>query len=78
MERQDRSPFIRLLTVIVLAAVAWLAGGAIRTGLLALGNTTDFASDIGGLSAAALFVLFVLGYFLYDYVPRDERPGRFE
>lgn len=77
MRRQDRSPVVTLLILVVLAAVAWLGGGAVRIGLLALGNGQDFASDVGALSAAALFGLLLVGYLLYDFVPRNERPGRF-
>ncbi|PSP96512.1 hypothetical protein BRC89_13900 [Halobacteriales archaeon QS_4_70_19] len=69
MQRQDRSWVVTLLLLVVLAAVAWLAGGAIQTGLLLLGRTSDFASDVGALSATALFVLFLLGYVVHDYVP---------
>jgi succinate dehydrogenase/fumarate reductase cytochrome b subunit len=77
MRRQDRSPVVTLLILVVLAAVAWLGGGAVRIGLLALGNGQDFASDVGALSAAALFGLLLVGYLLYDFIPRNERPGRF-
>jgi hypothetical protein len=77
MRRQDRSPVVTLLILVVLAAVAWLGGGAVRIGLLALGNGQDFASDVGALSATALFGLLLVGYLLYDFVPRNERPGRF-
>lgn len=76
MRRQDRSPVVTLLVLVVLAAMAWLGGGAVRIGLLALGNGQDFASDIGAISAATLFGLLLLGYFLCDFVPRDERSDR--
>jgi hypothetical protein len=69
MRAEDRSWGVKLLMVIVLAAVAWLGGGAVRAGLLFLGNDADFASDVGAMSAVALFLLLVLGYWLYDYVP---------
>lgn len=69
MQRQDRSWLVTLLLLVVLATVAWLAGGAVRTGLRMLGRTPDFASDVGALSATALFVLLLVGYVIYDYVP---------
>ncbi|WP_254829521.1 hypothetical protein [Haloglomus salinum] len=79
MRAEDRSWGVKLLMVIVLAAVAWLGGGAVRAGLLFLGNDADFASDVGAMSAVALFLLLVLGYWLYDYVPWSQgepRSGR--
>lgn len=72
MRPEDRSWVVKLLMVVVLAAVAWLGGGAIRTGLLLLGNSRDFAGDVGAMAAVALFLLLVLGYWLYDYVPWSE------
>lgn len=78
MRRQDRSPVVTLLVLVVLAAVAWLGGGAVRISLLALGNGQDFASDVGALSATALFGLLLLAYFLYEFVPRNERSDRVE
>ena len=78
MQRQDRSPVVTLMLLVVLASVAWLGGGAVRIGLLALGNTPDFASDVGAMSATALFVLLVVGYLIYDRRPERDRPGRFE
>jgi hypothetical protein len=78
MKRQDRGPVVTLLLLVVLASVAWLGGGAVRVGLLATGNTPDFASDVGAMSATALFVLLVVGYFVYDRRPERDRPGRSE
>ncbi|WP_276258812.1 hypothetical protein [Haloglomus litoreum] len=69
MRREDRSWVVTLLMVVVLAAVAWLGGGAIRVGLLWAGRTPDFAGDVGAMASVALFLLLVLGYWLYDYVP---------
>lgn len=78
MRSEDRNWLVTLLMVVVLAAVAWLAGGAIRTGLLWVGRAPDFAGDVGAMASVALFLLLVLGYWLYDYVPRSggERRGR--
>ncbi|WP_254821094.1 hypothetical protein [Haloglomus halophilum] len=76
MRAEDRSWAVKLLIVVVLAAVAWLAGGAVRAGLLLLGNTQDFASDVGAMSAVGLFLLLVLGYWLYDYVPWSQGEPR--
>jgi hypothetical protein len=79
MRTEDRSWGVKLLIVVALAAVAWLTGGAVRAGLLLLGNTPDFASDVGAMAAVALFLLLVVGYWLYDYVlwsqgePRHDR-----
>lgn len=78
MKRQDRSPVVTLMLLVVLASIAWLGGGAVRVGLLALGNTPDFASGVGAMSATALFVLLVVGYFVYESLPERDRPGRLE
>jgi hypothetical protein len=76
MQREDRGWLVTLLTVVVLAAVAWLGGGAVRVGLLVAGRGQDFASDMGVLASGALFLLLLLAYYLYDYVPRDGGTGR--
>ncbi|TSD16030.1 hypothetical protein DP107_02285 [Haloglomus irregulare] len=78
MKRQDRSPVVTLMLLVVLASVAWLGGGAVRVGLLALGNTPGFASGVGAMSATALFVLLVVGYFVYESLPERDRPGRLD
>lgn len=76
MRSEDRNWVVKLMMVVVLAAVAWLGGGAIEVGLVLLGNTQDFANDVGAMSAVALFFLLVVGYWLYDYVPWSQGEAR--
>jgi hypothetical protein len=75
MRNEDRSWLVTLLMVVVLAAVAWLGGGAVRAGLVVMGRSRDFASDFGILTSGVLFLLLLLAYYLYDYVPRENGSG---
>lgn len=69
MRFRDRTWLVNLMTVVALAAAALLSGGVIRAGLLLLEYDPDLASDAGSLSAVVLFVLLLIGYYLYDIFP---------
>ncbi|WP_435196794.1 hypothetical protein [Natronomonas sp. EA1] len=45
------------LWVIVIAAVAWIAGGVTRVVLIVLGEPRVWSADVGGLVALTLFIL---------------------
>jgi cbb3-type cytochrome oxidase subunit 3 len=70
MDREDSSWVTTIMMLVILAAVAWLLGGGVRLLLLTLGESRDFASDIGAISAIVGFLLLLGAYFFYTYVPR--------
>lgn len=69
MRREDRSWAASVMILVVLAALAWLLGGGVRLLLLTLGEGRDFAGDVGAIAAIVAFLLLLLAYFFYAYVP---------
>lgn len=77
MQSEDRSWATTVLTLVVLAAVAWLVGGGVEFLLRTLGEGADFSDDVGALSAIATFLLLLGGYFFYAYVPSEQEDRSF-
>lgn len=69
MDREDSNWVTTIMMLVILAAVAWLLGGGVRLALLTLGESRDFAGDIGAISAIVGFLLLLGAYFFSTYIP---------